>query len=72
MLVYFKDDELRVDNLNVYGKIMRSNKDEKVSLDPERVGFMKERVFFQKSIEWLRKGCISAMNKKIGEIRSKK
>ena len=44
MLVYFKDDELRVDNLNVYGKIMRSNKDEKVSLDPERVGFMKERV----------------------------
>ena len=44
MLVYFKDDELRDDNLNVYGIKMRGNKDEKVSLDPERVGFMKERV----------------------------
>ena len=44
MLVYFKDDELRDDNLNVYGIKMRGNKDEKVSLDPERVGFIKERV----------------------------
>ena len=77
MLVFFTANELRVDNLNVYGKTMRGNKDEKVSLDPERVGFIKERVYnrlngdekFKKTI-W--NGCISAMNKKIGEIRSRK
>jgi hypothetical protein len=44
MRVFFKDDELRVENLNVYGKTMRGTYDEKVSLDPERVGFIKERV----------------------------
>jgi hypothetical protein len=44
MRVFFKDDELRVENLNVYGKTMRGTYDIKVSLDPERVGFIKERV----------------------------
>jgi hypothetical protein len=76
MRVFFKDDELRVENLNVYGQTMRGTYDEKVSLDPERVGFIKERVLNrwngdEKLKKTISSGCVSAMNKKIRELRSK-
>ena len=74
--IFFTNDELCVPNLNVYGKNMRGNNEQKVALDDVRVESIKERVMNRvngdikfKKMVWDQ--CVSAMNKKIKEIKDK-
>ena len=74
--LYFTKEELSIDELNVNGKNMRGQKVNKIALDQTKVEFIKERVMNRvngdekiKKIIWNQ--CVSAMNKKIREIKCK-
>ena len=74
--LYFTKEQLSIDDLNVYGKNMRGQNSNKVALDKTKVELIKERVMNRvngdekiKKIIWDQ--CVSAMNKKIREIKSK-
>jgi hypothetical protein len=74
--IFFNTYELSVENLNVYGKNMRGHNEQKLALDAIRLDSIKERVMHRldgdlkyKKMIWDQ--CVSAMNKKIKEIKDK-
>lgn len=77
--IFFKNDELNKPNLNVYGKHFKGSDIDKIALalDEKRVALIKERVMKKvngdnklKKTVWT--SCVSAMNKKLGQIRAKR
>ena len=74
--IFFKKEELNQPNLNVYGKQFKGSDNHKIALDEKRVALIKDRVLQKvngdckyKKIVWT--SCVSAMNKKLGQLRVK-
>jgi hypothetical protein len=71
------EDELTIPNLNVRGKKHKGSNEEKVGLVAEKLELIKDRVMKRvrgndKNNRTVWNGCVSAMNKKLIQLRLKK
>ena len=74
MQIFFQNHELVLDNLNVYGKNLKGMNEKKLALDEKRVEFIQHRVRNrlngdEKMNKLVWDQCVSAMNKKLGQLR---
>jgi hypothetical protein len=77
LLVYFAPHELQAENVNVYGRGSRGSNDNKTSLDADKIKKIKQLVMNrmngtqeEKTKGWSK--CVSAMNKKLIQLRTNK